>query len=32
MEGEVRGREQRVTERKERARKWERSAYEDMST
>lgn len=32
MEGEVRGREQRATERKERKRKWERSAYEDMST
>lgn len=31
MEGEVRGREQRATERKERERKWERSAYEDVS-
>lgn len=32
MEGEVRGREQRVTERKEKECKWERSGYEDMST
>ena len=32
VEGEVRGREQRVAEGKERQRKWERSAYEDMST